>query len=116
MSTSSNICVPEGGLGLWFPEEGENLGFWRARLKRFLCEMQEWRCWVEGCENPAAHMHEAIRRSAVQGWKRERRVLIMTPMNCVVLCSTKHHGMAEEPSMEEIADRMYEEHGEDYVR
>jgi hypothetical protein len=86
-------------------------------LGAFLFGRDGW-CWVEGCfGGDGLYVHHAVlRKSDVQGWQpRERRCTIDNPYVCVSLCGD-HHETDLEPSREEVADWMYEQYGEDFVR
>ena len=101
-------------IGCPIPYEGKDFATHRAELKMWLMSHRDTECWVEGCHEMPTMMHEAIRRSAVQGWKRRRRVLIQHPYNCICL-GPLHHETALEPKMLDIVEWMYLQYGEDYI-
>lgn len=58
------------------------------RLKTWLMFNEPHRC--PSCNDllKVPHMHEGIiSRGDVMGWPKERRVLIHTPYNCVLICA-----------------------------
>lgn len=97
-----------------FPTTGDDIATHRARLKTWTFEQQEYKCWVEGCNERAMDLHEPIKRSCV-GWKPRQKVLLFTPYNCIGLCRKYHHEKPDEPSMLEVAEWMYEQHGDHYI-
>lgn len=97
-----------------FPKAGDNISLHRARLKTWVFEEQEYLCWVEDCQEHAVDLHEPIRRSSV-GWAPYLKVLLFTPYNGIGLCRVLHHEKPAEPTMEEVADWMYEQHGIAYL-
>jgi len=109
---------PEGDrqLAIGFPDVGDDLNAHRwVQLFPFL-KLRDGRCWVTSadCSPKGFYIHEAIRRSAVQGWAKPLRVLIHTPFNCVLLCAN-HHETAIEPPMLEIAESMFHVYGLQYL-
>ena len=69
------------------PNEGDPIGLVRAALK---LELLDRDLVCRGCGEPFTsipHMHEGmISRGDVQGWPKDRRVLIFTEYNCILLC------------------------------
>lgn len=100
------IYVPDD-LAEWFPSIGDGVQAHRFVLLPFILE-RDGVCWVTGCKgHRVSYMHEAIRRSAVMGWRKPLRVIIQNPFNCVMLCDL-HHETYRQPAPQEIADWMYD--------
>ena len=77
-----------------FPEEGDDFAAHRGRVKLWLLAHTSWECPGCGDWMGICHQHEGIiSRSQVQGWPVERRVLIHTPYNCVLICPACNLGL-----------------------
>jgi hypothetical protein len=102
------------GLAPLFPGIGADLKAHRAALGAYVMA-RDGQCWAKGCAGHYhSYMHEAIRRSAAQGWKRPWRILIHTPYNCLMLCDL-HHETELEPSVMDVAEWMLAAYGPDYI-
>lgn len=75
------IYVPSD-LAHLFPAIGANVGEHRMWLKAYIVQ-RDGGCWNPGCDGSGIpDMHEAIRRSHVQGWPKPWHILIFNPINC----------------------------------
>ena len=103
---------PPTDLAYLFPTLRNKKVQWRDELNPYIYDI--YGCCFN-CERPASSIHEAIiRRSAAQGWKLKKRVLIFTVYNCIPLCD-KCHGTAAEPSKEKVLRIMIETYGTDVL-
>jgi len=108
--------VPSHGNAHLFPSPGDDL-YTHRLLVQVVVYGRDRHCWVDGCNGDGVWwLHEGIyRRSDVQGWAKDLRVLIHTPYNCVGLCGL-HHETADEPSRFDVADWMLLRYGRNFVR
>lgn len=89
--------IPPPDLAHLFPVEGANLGAHRLKVKLYLLGL--------GLGATDSHLHEGmISRGEVQGWPKPRRVLIMTPINCVLISADENLGLSGKypPAREEV--------------
>jgi hypothetical protein len=86
--------IPPPELAYLFPREDDDFSGHRLAVKVYLLSRDKM---CLGCGEPllySSHMHEGlISRAEVRGWPEARRVLVMTPFNCVLVCPACNLGL-----------------------